>query len=53
MAKTSDALKIIEKINRTDPDLQGMVALAFINAKVAQLNLRSKDQGGINAATAG
>ena len=37
MAKTSDALKIIEKINRTDPELQEMVVEASINAHVAQL----------------
>lgn len=37
MAKTKDALKIIEKINRTDSELQEMVAEASINAKVAQL----------------
>ena len=37
MAKTCDALLIIEKINRTDPMLQEMVAIASINAHVAQL----------------
>lgn len=37
MAKTSDALKIIEKINRADPSLQEMVATSAINADVAQL----------------
>ena len=37
MAQTSDALLIIEKINRTDPELQEMVAIASINARVAQL----------------
>ena len=47
MAKTSDALKIIEKINRTDPDLQGMVALASINAKVAQLIYEARTKAGL------
>ena len=37
MARTSDALKIIAKINRTDPSLQEMVATSAINADVAQL----------------
>jgi len=37
MAQTSDALLIIEKINRTDPELQEMVAIPSINARVAQL----------------
>lgn len=37
MMKTTDALKIIDKINRTDPELQEMIAEASINAHVAQL----------------
>jgi predicted transcriptional regulator len=47
MAKTSDALKIIEKINRTDPELQEMVALASINAKVAQLIYEARIKAGL------
>jgi predicted transcriptional regulator len=47
MAKTSDALKIIEKINRTDPELQEMVALASINAKVAQLIYEARTKAGL------
>lgn len=35
MAKASDTLKIIEKMNRTDPELQEMVAESAINAEVA------------------
>ncbi len=37
MAKTSDALKIIEKINRTDLGMQEMVAEAAIKADVPKL----------------
>jgi predicted transcriptional regulator len=47
MAKTSDALKIIEKINRTDPELQEIVALASINAKVAQLIYEARTKAGL------
>lgn len=47
MAKTSDALSIIEKINRTDPDLQEMVALASINAHVAQLIYEARIKAGL------
>jgi len=47
MAKTSDALKIIEKLNRTDPELQEMVALASINAKVAQLIYEARIKAGL------
>lgn len=35
MAKASDTLKIIEKMNRTAPELQEMVAESAINAEVA------------------
>ncbi len=47
MAKTKDALKIIEKLNRTDPELQEMVALASINAKVAQLIYEARIKAGL------
>ena len=47
MAKTPDALKIIEKINRTDPELQEMVAEASINAKVAQLIYSARTKEGL------
>lgn len=47
MAKTSDALKIIDKINRTDPELQEMVALASINAHVAQLIYEARTKAGL------
>lgn len=47
MAKTFDALKIIEKINRTAPDLQEIVALASINARVAQLIYEARIKAGL------
>lgn len=47
MAKTFDALSIIEKINRTDPDLQEMVAEASINAQVAQLIYEARTLAGL------
>ena len=47
MAKTCDALKIIEKINRTDPELQEMVAEASINAHVAQLIYSARIKAGL------
>ena len=47
MAKTTDALKIIEKINRTDPQLQEMVAEASINAHVAQLIYEARIKAGL------
>ena len=47
MAKTCDALNIIEKINRTDPELQEMVAIASINAHVAQLIYEARIKAGL------
>ncbi|MDZ4876677.1 MAG: hypothetical protein CLLPBCKN_006112 [Chroococcidiopsis cubana SAG 39.79] len=47
MAQTTDALKIIEKINRTDPQLQEMIAEASINAHVAQLIYEARIKAGL------
>jgi len=47
MLKKTDALKIIEKINRTDPELQEMVAEAFINAHVAQPIYKARTKAGL------
>jgi ribosome-binding protein aMBF1 (putative translation factor) len=47
MAKTKDALRIIQKMNRTDPELQEMVALASINAHVAQLIYEARIKAGL------
>lgn len=47
MANTLDALSIIEKINRTDPELQEMVAEAAINAHVAKLVYEARIKAGL------
>ena len=47
MPKTKDALKIIEKMTRTDPELQEMVNFATINAEVAQLIYEARTNAGL------
>ncbi len=47
MAKTSDAIKIIDKMIRTDPELEAMVAEASINALVAQLIYEARTKAGL------
>jgi ribosome-binding protein aMBF1 (putative translation factor) len=47
MAQTTDALKIIEKINRTNPQLQEMIVEASINAHVAQLIYEARIKAGL------
>ncbi|AOY82178.1 helix-turn-helix transcriptional regulator [Moorena producens JHB] len=47
MAKTSDAIKIIDKKIRTDPDMEAMVAEASINAEVAQLIYEARTKAGL------
>ncbi len=47
MAKTSNALSIIEQMNRTDPELQQMVAEASLNAQVAQLIYETRTSSGL------
>lgn len=47
MAKTSDAIKIIDKMTRTDPELETMVAEASINAEVAQLIYEARTLAGL------
>lgn len=47
MAKTSNALKILEKINRSDSELQEMVAEATINAQVAQSIYEARIKAGL------
>ncbi|GAA6618792.1 hypothetical protein [Scytonema sp. NUACC26] len=37
MHQTNDAIKIIDKMTRSDSELEAMVAEASINAEVAQL----------------
>lgn len=47
MTKTSDALKIQEKLNQGDPELQEMVQEASVNAEVAQLIYAARTQAGL------
>jgi ribosome-binding protein aMBF1 (putative translation factor) len=47
MAKTTDALKILGKINCTDQELQEMIAEASINAHVAQLIYEARIKTGL------
>ncbi|WP_414541933.1 helix-turn-helix domain-containing protein [Nostoc sp. CCY0012] len=47
MAKISDAIKIIDKITRSEPDLEVMVEEASINAEVAQLIYEARTKAGL------
>ncbi|NMG06972.1 helix-turn-helix transcriptional regulator [Brasilonema sp. UFV-L1] len=47
MAKTSNAIKIIDKMTRTDHELEAMVAEASINAEVAQLIYEARTKAGL------
>lgn len=47
MPQTNNALKIIDKITRTDPKLEAMVAQASINALVAQLIYEARTSSGL------
>jgi predicted transcriptional regulator len=47
MAKTNDAIKIIDKMNCDDAELQEMVEVASINAEVAQLIYEVRTKAGL------
>jgi ribosome-binding protein aMBF1 (putative translation factor) len=47
MTKTSDAIKIIEKMTSSDDELEAMVAEASINAEVAQLIYEARTKAGL------
>ncbi len=47
MVRTSKALKIIAKINRTDPGLQEMVATSALTADVAKLIYEARIKAGL------
>ncbi len=47
MKKSSDAIKIIEKMNNADAELQEMVTIASINAEVAQLIYEARTQAAL------
>lgn len=47
MASTSDAIKIINKLTSSGPDIKAMVAEASINAEVAQLIYEARTKAGL------
>ncbi|BDA75453.1 hypothetical protein RIVM261_089280 [Rivularia sp. IAM M-261] len=47
MTKNSDAIKIIEKMNDGDSEIQEMIAVASINATVAQLIYEARTKAGL------
>jgi ribosome-binding protein aMBF1 (putative translation factor) len=47
MAKTNDAIKIIDNLTSSDPELEAMVVEASINAEVAQLIYEARTKAGL------
>ncbi|NEQ66265.1 MAG: helix-turn-helix transcriptional regulator [Symploca sp. SIO2D2] len=47
MPQTNDAVKIIDKMTRSDPSVEAMVAQASINALVAQLIYKARTSSGL------
>jgi ribosome-binding protein aMBF1 (putative translation factor) len=47
MASTNDAIKIIDKLTSSDPELEAMVAEASINVEVAQLIYEARTKAGL------
>ncbi|RCJ40472.1 transcriptional regulator [Nostoc punctiforme NIES-2108] len=47
MVKTSNAIKIIDKMTSSDPELEAMVAETSINAEVAQLIYEARTKAGL------
>jgi ribosome-binding protein aMBF1 (putative translation factor) len=47
MAKTDDALKILENMTQADPELEEMVKEASLNAAVAQLIYDARSKAGL------
>lgn len=47
MAKTNDAIKIIDQLTSRDSELEAMVAEASINAEVAQLIYQARTSSGL------
>ncbi|NEO69063.1 helix-turn-helix transcriptional regulator [Moorena sp. SIO3H5] len=47
MTKTSDAIKILNKKTRTDPEIEEMIAEASLNAEVAQLIYEARTKAGL------
>jgi ribosome-binding protein aMBF1 (putative translation factor) len=47
MAKTDDALKILQKLTSEDPEMQEMIKEASLNAELAQLIYQTRIQAGL------
>jgi len=47
MASTSDAIKIIDQLTSSDPELEAMVAEASINVEVALLIYEARTKAGL------
>ncbi|MBN3871492.1 MAG: helix-turn-helix domain-containing protein [Nostoc sp.] len=47
MKKTNDALKIIKRMIKSDPELEEMVRESSINAQVSQIIYDARKQGGL------
>lgn len=44
---STQALEILENMSQDDPDLQEMIQIAWVNAKVAQLIYATRTQAGL------
>jgi ribosome-binding protein aMBF1 (putative translation factor) len=47
MAKTNDALRIVERMTQNDPELQEMIQEASLNVRVAQMIYEARTQAGL------
>lgn len=47
MAKTTDALKILDSLHQNDPELQNMIEEATLNARVAQMIYDARTHAGL------
>jgi ribosome-binding protein aMBF1 (putative translation factor) len=47
MAKTNDALKILQQMTEDDPELEEMIRESSLNAELAQLIYQARTQAGI------
>jgi ribosome-binding protein aMBF1 (putative translation factor) len=47
MAKTTDALKILDSFHQEDPEIQDMLEEATLNARVAQLIYHARTAAGL------
>lgn len=47
MAKTNDALKILQKLTSEDPEMEDMIKESSLNAELAQMIYRARTQAGL------